>query len=379
MKEQCPYYNEISWNLRIEMILAFLRIPQEDRPSSQPNLTYLCNLGYHSVFGNIDSEDSRDVEFLKNGWLRPRNDKAYPYQTYIAQDEFGMIHFYEQWSPECYQGLKKTSKTRYAGKTKDQIDDQFDQDFRDIIGYFNWTYYGTQVIKRKGCRYSITTFTLKPPVRYADWSNLESWSDFTNMNIAFVSGQLDASPTYGGPLNIEHQDAIDLLVSINKLGLLTKDGQNRTEYMRDDFRIRQRWYISGFMKLSEWQQIKDEIQKVFNYVVEYIKPDDYTIERNFDGSEECFTYTNQHCTYSWYEEIYDEHYFPTSINHPSFLNDGKYVYLTLFEDWDSTEDAYEILIGILRQNKSNPRRKNPSSSLGSIALAGLAGYFLGKK
>jgi hypothetical protein len=29
--------------------------------------------------------------------------------------------------------------------------------------------------------------------------------------------------------------------------------------------------------------------------------------------------------------------------------------------------------------KSNPRRRNPTSSLGSIAIAGLAGYFLGKK
>jgi len=139
----------------------------EDRPKSPPNIAYLCNLGYHSVFGNIDSEDRRDIEFLRQGWNNADEDQAYPYQTYIAEDQFGMIYFYEQWSPECYQGLKKTGKTRYARKTKDEIDDQFDEDFRTVCNYFKWIYHGTEVIKRKGCRYTITRFTLVPPSKFA--------------------------------------------------------------------------------------------------------------------------------------------------------------------------------------------------------------------
>ena len=383
MKTECPYYNEVSWNLRIEMILAFLKIPKDERPSTQPNFTYLCNLGYHSVFGNIDSEDTRDVEFLKNGWTNPQDDKAYPYQTYIAEDEYGMIHFYERWSEECYIGLKKAAKTRYAGKTKDQIDDQFGQDFRDIMGYFNWMYYGTQVIKRKGCRYSITQFIPKAPPKYADWSELPNFEDYTRYNIDFITGELSASPTYGGPLNIEHQDAIDTLTRINTLGLVTTDGQNRDEYMRDAFKIRQRWYLTGFMTLNQWNRVKEKINNAFYYIVEYIQPTDYTIERNFDTrlEDECWTYTNQHCTYGPYEEMYDEYYFPTSPAEPSFLISGEYVKLTLFEDWGSTKDPYQVLISILEENtNSNPKRKsNPASSLGAIALAGLAGFLIGKK
>lgn len=157
MKDQCPYYNEKSWNIRIEMILAFIKIPPEDRPSSPPNYNYLCNVGYHSVYGGIDSK--YDVEFLKNAWNNADEDKAYPYQTYINQDDSGTIFFYEHWSPECYRGLEKSDKPRYRNLTKDQIDVQFDKDFRQICSYFGWNYQGTDV-NSASCRYTVTRLSI---------------------------------------------------------------------------------------------------------------------------------------------------------------------------------------------------------------------------
>jgi hypothetical protein len=157
MKDQCPYYDEKSWNIRIEMILSFVKIPLEDRPPSTPNYSYLCNVGYHSVFGGIDS--NHDVEFLKTAWNDADADQAYPYQTYIGQDSSGTIYFYEHWSPECYQGLKKANKLRYRNLTKDEIDVQFDKDFRQICSYFGWIYHGTAVNKAK-CRYTVTRFSI---------------------------------------------------------------------------------------------------------------------------------------------------------------------------------------------------------------------------
>jgi len=44
------------------------------------------------------------------------------------------------------------------------------------------------------------------------------------------------------------------------------------------------------------------------------------------------------------------------------------------EDFTERHDNYWRNMGI-----DIPRKKNPASSLGSIAIAGLAGYLLGKK
>jgi hypothetical protein len=58
----------------------------------------------------------------------------------------------------------------------------------------------------------------------------------------------------------------------------------------------------------------------------------------------------------------------------------------LFEELFKPQDAEEIGSrfilddkGLLRQLKKNPRRRNPASSaLGSIAMAGIAGFLIGK-
>jgi hypothetical protein len=61
----------------------------------------------------------------------------------------------------------------------------------------------------------------RPRPRVLDWTTATSLADLGELTARYLSGEADASPTYGGPPNAETAEILEPLLALNHAGLVT--------------------------------------------------------------------------------------------------------------------------------------------------------------
>ncbi len=114
------------------------------------------------------------------------------------------------------------------------------------------------------------------------WAKVRDWNAAIETNIRFLKGEIDETPSHGGPLNDETAPMVPALIELNRHGAFTHDSQPPTPVQKS--------YLSAILtpsvdeaELRAFLDARDDVY--YELGDEYTIPDACAVVTLLDGAE----------------------------------------------------------------------------------------------